>query len=265
MRGVFNMITKKLLMIISLCLLLIITSIAAGQGTIVRPTPTPTPNETITINNPYLNSVRGNDIIPGVGNNTVTLWDRSKYVNQPKSVVLPNARETFADGMEVPKPSLDRPITDPWDDLKQGYACQAILNKPYYFQQLKFGEEFTLDITFVNTGTQTWDFNIDVMMYTGDQLQKDPSRYVFDLWETVDPKSENLNSHIVKPGQSVKVKIPMRAPTEKYHDDNKYYAAYTLVRNWNLYGMDMLHSGHWDRTGEHAMFCPVYFYIYVPE
>ena len=259
------MITKKLLMIISLCLLLIITSIAAGQGTIVRPTPTPTPNETITINNPYLNSVRGNDIIPGVGNNTVTLWDRSKYVNQPKSVVLPNARETFADGMEVPKPSLDRPITDPWDDLKQGYACQAILNKPYYFQQLKFGEEFTLDITFVNTGTQTWDFNIDVMMYTGDQLQKDPSRYVFDLWETVDPKSENLNSHIVKPGQSVKVKIPMRAPTEKYHDDNKYYAAYTLVRNWNLYGMDMLHSGHWDRTGEHAMFCPVYFYIYVPE
>jgi len=244
---------------------LIITSIAAGQGTIVRPTPTPTPNETITINNPYLNSVRGNDIIPGVGNNTVTLWDRSKYVNQPKSVVLPNARETFADGMEVPKPSLDRPITDPWDDLKQGYACQAILNKPYYFQQLKFGEEFTLDITFVNTGTQTWDFNIDVMMYTGDQLQKDPSRYVFDLWETVDPKSENLNSHIVKPGQSVKVKIPMRAPTEKYHDDNKYYAAYTLVRNWNLYGMDMLHSGHWDRTGEHAMFCPVYFYIYVPE
>lgn len=263
MRGVFNMITKKLLMIISLCLLLIITSIAAGQGTIVRPTPTP--NETITINNPYLNSVRGNDIIPGVGNNTVTLWDRSKYVNQPKSVVLPNARETFADGMEVPKPSLDRPITDPWDDLKQGYACQAILNKPYYFQQLKFGEEFTLDITFVNTGTQTWDFNIDVMMYTGDQLQKDPSRYVFDLWETVDPESENLNSHIVKPGQSVKVKIPMRAPTEKYHDDNKYYAAYTLVRNWNLYGMDLLHSGHWDRTGEHAMFCPVYFYIYVPE
>ena len=87
----------------------------------------------------------------------------------------------------------------------------------------------------------------------------------------IDPESENINSHIVKPGQSIRLKIPMRAPTEKYHDDNKYYAAYTLVKNWNDYGTDerdsmsMLHDGHWDRTGWHAMFCPVYFYIYVPE
>ena len=253
---------RKLIAAIFLCF--VIFSAAAAQDTIVRPTAV-IPNETIQIVNPYLTPVRGENIITGAGNNRITLWDRSKYVNQPKSVVLPNARETFADGMEVPKPSLDRPITDPWDDLKQGYACQAILNRPYYFQQMKFGEYFDLDMTFVNTGTQTWDFNIDVMMYTGDQLQKDTSRYVFDIWETVDPDNENKRAHIVKPGESIRLKIPMRAPTEKYHDDNKYYAAYTLVRNWNNYGMSMLHDGHWDRTGEHAMFCPVYFYIYVPE
>lgn len=260
---------KKAGILFVLCCLFLIICTAEAQNVIVRPTAMP--NETIQIVNPYSNQVRGENIISGTGNNTVTLWDRSKYVNQPKSVRLPNAKETFADGMEVPKPSLDRPITDPWDDLKDGYACQAILNGPYYFQQMKFGEEFTLDMTFVNTGSQTWDFNIDLMMYTGDQLQKDPSRYVFDIWETIDPKSENINSHIVKPGQSIRLKIPMRAPTSKYHDDNKYYAAYTLVKNWNDYGteerdsMSMLHDGHWDRTGKHAMFCPVYFYIYVPE
>lgn len=259
---------KKIILTAIIFSILFVSSVSA-QDVIVRPTSTP--NETIQIMNPYLVPVRGDNIISGTGNNTITLWDRSKYVNQPKSVVLPNARETFSDGMEVPKPSLDRPITDPWDDLKQGYACQAILNKPYYFQKMAFGEYFDLDVTFVNTGTQTWDFNIDVMMYTGDQLQKDPSRYVFDLWETIDPESENINSHIVKPGQSIRLKIPMRAPTEKYHDDNKYYAAYTLVRNWNDYGtedrdsMSMLHDGHWDRTGWNAMFCPVYFYIFVPE
>lgn len=258
---------RKLLTAIILCLMFV--SSAAAQSVIVRPTAAPV--EPIQIMNPYLVPVRGDNIITGTGNNTITLWDRSKYVSQPKSVVLPNARETFADGMDVPKPSLDRPITDPWDDLKQGYACQAILNRPYYFQQLGFGEYFDLDITFVNTGSQTWDFNIDVMMYTGDQLQKDPSRYVFDLWETIDPDNENIRSHIVKPGESIRVKIPMRAPTEKYHDDNKYYAAYTLVRNWADYGtedrdsMSILHDAHWDRTGYNAMFCPVYFYIYVPE
>ena len=48
-------------------------------------------------------------------------------------------------------------------------------------------------------------------------------------------------------------------------------AAYTLVRNWADYGtaerdsMSILHDAHWDRTGYNAMFCPVYFYIYVPE
>ena len=263
---------KKKMAVVLLCGVLLLTSAVFAQETeIVRPTAVP--NDTIQIKNPYLNQVqgtdvlnqvKGTDIISGMGNNTITLWDRSKYVNQPKSVVLPNAREVFADSMEVPKPSLDRPITDPWDDLKSGYACEAVLNSPYYFQQMKFGEEFTLDMTFINTGTQTWDFNIDVMMYTGDQLQKDPDRYVWDLWETADPHSYNSNSHIVKPGESIRLKIPMRAPTSRYHDDNKYYAAYTLVRNWNLYGMDMLHDGRWDLTGEHAMFCPVYFYIYVP-
>lgn len=256
--------TRKFFLFITFISIFITVLTVSAQDTIVRPTASS--DQVITIKNPYQDQIiRGTDIIPGTGNNTITLWDRSKYVNQPKSVALPNAKETFADGMEVPKPLLDRPITDPWDDLKQGYACQAILNKPYYFQQMGFGEYFDLDMTFVNTGTETWDFNIDVMMYTGDQLQRDPSRYVFDLWETIDPESENVNSHIVKPGQSIHVKIPMRAPTEKFHDDNKYYAAYTLVRNWNKYGMSMLHDGHWDLTGEHAMFCPVYFYIYVPE
>ena len=77
--------------------------------------------------------------------------------------------------------------------------------------------------------------------------------------------SKDLNTHIVKPGQSIRVTIPMRAPTEKYHDDNKYYAAYTLVKDWNRYGWDALHDGHWDRMDGHALFCPVYFYIYVPD
>ena len=256
---------KKLFIMISLCCLFLTAAVVYAQNETIIVRPTPVPAEIITIKNPSLTEVRGENIIPGVGNNTVTIWDRSKYINQPKSVVLPNAVERFQSGLEVPKPDLDRPITDPWDDLRQGYACEAILNRPYYFQQMKFGEYFDLDMTFVNTGTQTWDFNIDVMMYTGDQLQKDTSRYVFDIWETVDPDNENKRAHIVKPGESIRLKIPMRAPTEKYHDDNKYYAAYTLVRNWNNYGMSMLHDGHWDRTGEHAMFCPVYFYIYVPE
>lgn len=239
--------------------------IASAQNEPVIVHPTPAPSEIITIKNPNLTEVRGDNIISGYGNNTVTLWDRSKYINQPKSVVLPNAVERFQDGLEVPKPSLDRPITDPWDDLKQGYACEAILNRPYYFQQMKFGESFDLDVTFRNVGTQTWDFNIDVMKYTGDPLEKDPTKTAYDLWKTIDPDSANKNAHIVKPGESIRVKIPMVAPREKYHDDNKYYAAYTLVRNWNLYGWDALHDGHWDRMDGNALFCPVYFYIYVPE
>ena len=230
---------------------------------IVRPTAA-VPQNTITLVNPNLGTVSGDGVLPGVGNNTVTLWDRALYINQPKSVVLPNAVERFQNGLEVPKPSLDRPITDPWDDLKQGYACEAILNRPYYFQKMHFGEEFTLDITFRNVGTETWDFNIDLMQYTGDQLEKHPGRNVYDIWKDL-KDSGNKNDRIVKPGESIRVTLEMRAPTEKYHDDNKYYAAYTLVRNWNLYGWDALHDGHWDRMDGNALFCPVYFYIYVPD
>ncbi len=240
------------------------TSVPAGEsdtGVIQRPGTVTTP----TVNYESLAKVTGDGIISGKGSNTVTLWDRSIYERQPKSVVLPNAKEMYQSGIEVPKPDLARPITDPWNDLREGYACEAILNRPYYFQQMKFGEEFELDITFRNVGTQTWDFNVDVMKYTGDPLEKDPTRTAFDLWKTVDPKSKDINSHIVKPGESIRVKIPMRAPTEKYHDDNKYYGAYTLVRNWNLYGWDDLHSADWGKMDGNALFCPVYFYIYVPE
>ena len=255
---------KKLFTLLTFTsLLFLFAAVSAQEDVIVRTTPVPV--ETISLVNPNMSLVNGDNIISGTGNYSVTLWDRSKYVNQPKSVVLPNAREVFADGMEVPKPSLDRPITDPWDDLKQGYACEAILNRPYYFQKLKFGEPFELDITFRNVGTQTWDFNIDFMMYTGDQLQQDTSKIVFDIWKDIDPNNENKRSHIVQPGESIRVKLPMIAPKEKYHDDDKYYAAYTLVRNWNVYGMDALHDGHWDRKDGNALFCPVYFYIYVPE
>ena len=76
--------------------------------------------------------------------------------------------------------------------------------------------------------------------------------------------SNSCTMRVVKPGQSIRITIPMRAPTEKYHDDNKYYSAYTLVRNWDDYGWDELHSGDWVNDGGGGMFCPVYFYIYVP-
>ena len=194
---------------------------------------------------------------------TVRIVDRSVYENQPKSVVLPNAKESFDSGLEVPRPDLDQPINDPWDDLKQGYACEAILNRPYYFEKMTFGQEFTLDVTFRNVGTQTWDFNIDLMQYTGDQLEKFPGENVYDIWKDVG--SDDKNTHIVKPGQSIRVTVPMRAPSSPYHEDNKYYAAYTLVRNWNVYGWDALHDGQWDRMDGNALFCPVYFYIYVPD
>ena len=271
---------KKFFMAGILLCLTVFCSAAFGQEEEVIVRPTASVSELITIKNPSLNEVRGENIVPGVGNNTVTLWDRSKYINQPKSVVLPNAAEYYQNGIEVPKPDLDRPITAPWDDLREGYACEAILNRPYYFQKMKFGEEFDLDITFRNVGNRTWDFNIDVMKYTGDPLEREPEKTAYDLWRTIDPKSENKNSHQVKPGESIRVTIPMRAPKERYHEDNKYYAAYTLVRNWNNYGWteyladgeeiyhsswDTLHDGHWDRMPGHALFCPVYFYIYVPE
>lgn len=276
--------------------MIVILPVSAQDISIVRPTEGTTAGSGEVIQHPtgvtapvidysQLANVTGTGVMSGRGTNTVTLWDRSLYINQPKSVNLPNAKEYYQSGIEVPKPDLDRPITDPWDDLKQGYACEAILNRPYYFQKMAFGEEFELDITFRNVGTATWDFNVDVMKYTGDPLEKNPTDQAIDLWKTVDPKSENINSHIVRPWESIRVKIPMRAPTEKYHDDNKYYGAYTLVRNWGNYGWteylkdggviehssyDTLHDGRWDRIQEeqqfsNALFCPVYFYIYVPD
>ncbi len=271
---------KKLLILILFAFMISIIPAAAQDISITRPTPESdliqNPRASVpTINYADLAKVTGTGIVSGVGSNTVTLWDRSLYINQPKSVNLPNAKEYYQSGIEVPKPDLDRPITDPWDDLKQGYACEAILNRPYYFQKMAPGEEFELDITFRNVGTATWDFNIDVMKYTGDPLEKNPEKTAYDLWKTIDQKSENKNSHQVKPWETIRVTIPMRAPTEQYHEDNKYYGAYTLVRNWGDYGWtdeaswDVLHDGQWDRIRDayelpNAMFCPVYFYIYVP-
>ncbi len=257
------------------------------DAVILRPTSVPDTAITLTntsasdvvINTSNLTNIGGDGVLSGKGVGTVTLWDRSVYERQPKSVNLPNAKEMFPGGLEVPRPDLDRPITDPWDDLKSGYACEGILNSPYYFQKLKFNEEFTLDITFRNVGTETWDFNVDLMMYTGDKLEKD-GKYIYDIGKDF-KNSEDMNDRIVQPGGSIRIKIPMRAPSEKYHDDNKYYAAYTLVKNWNKFGWDVLHDGEWDRIsrgekevwrdGEsyrvtgNAMFCPVYFYIYVVD
>ena len=243
---------KKLFFVLICALLLSAAASSAQDIVIYRPTAVP---ETV----PIISKPTTAD----TGTTTVRLWDRSVYERQPKSVVLPNAKEMFQSGLEVPKPDLDRPITEPWDDLRQGYACEAILNRPYYFEKMSFGQEFTLDMTFRNVGTETWDFNVDVMKYTGDPLEKQQGQIVYDIWKDVN--STDSNTHIVKPGQSIRVTIPMRAPTEKYHDDNKYYAAYTLVKNWNLYGWDALHDGHWDRMDGNALFCPVYFYIYVPD
>lgn len=242
---------KNLFLILICAVLMTAAAVSAQDIVIIRPTAVP---ETVPIISKPTETT---------GTTTVRLWDRSVYENQPKSVVLPNAKEMFQSGLEVPLPDLDRPVTQPWDDLRQGYACEAILNRPYYFEKMSFGKEFTLDMTFRNVGTETWDFNIDVMKYTGDPLEKNSGQVVYDIWKDVG--SADLNSHIVKPGQSIRVTIPMRAPTEKYHDDNKYYGAYTLVRNWNLYGWDALHDAHWDRMDGNALFCPVYFYIYVPD
>lgn len=208
---------------------------------------------------------------------TITLKDRSSIT---PSVDLDNARETFENGADVPKPELDRPITEGYDDLKMDYACQAILNAPYYFEQIHTGDEFTLDITFINTGTEPWGENIDVMQYSGDEMEY---KYVgiYDLTKDYD------EDWIVYPGESVRWTLRMRAPLEKYHDDNKYYSVYSLVKNWDRYGMDKLKSGTWDEAhmvtvwdsptqtheehvgpfndGVGGMFCPVYFYIYCPE
>ncbi len=282
---------KTSVIMILFILILSVIPAAAQEITIGRPTAEATTQPTAeptaepqviqkqvvppVVNYSDLANVTGSEILSGRGSNTVTLWDRSLYERQPKSVNLPNAKEYYQSGIEVPKPDLDRPITDPWYDLKQGYACEAILNRPYYFQKMAPGEEFELDITFRNVGTATWDFNIDVMKYTGDPLEKNSEKTVYDLWRTIDPDSKNINSHQVKPWESIRVKIPMRAPTEQYHDDNKYYGAYTLVRNWGdayietddgpRYGWDALHDREWGINGNsESLFCPVYFYIYVP-
>lgn len=184
------------------------------------------------------------------------------------SVKLDNAKETFDTGDDVPKPQLDRPITSAHDDLKMDYACQAVLNAPHYFQQLHFGEDFTLDVTFINTGTQAWDLNIDVMQYTGDLLERD-EKYYYDIDKDVQaPDGGGTQGRIIYPGESIRFTLPMKAPAEAYHEDNKYYSAYTLVKNWNLYGDSELHSGRWERDyrdGRGGMFCPIYFYIYVPD
>lgn len=252
---------KKLFLILICAVLMSAAAAYAQDIVIVRPTAVP---ETVPIiSRPTTGTETAAAGTSASGTKTVRLWDRSVYENQPKSVVLPNAKEMFQTGLEVPLPDLDRPITQPWDDLRQGYACEAILNRPYYFEKMSFGQEFTLDMTFRNVGTETWDFNVDVMKYTGDPLEKQEGQIVYDIWKDVG--SKDPNTHIVKPGQSIRVTIPMRAPTEKYHDDNKYYAAYTLVKDWNRYGWDALHDGHWDRMDGHALFCPVYFYIYVPD
>ena len=243
---------KKLLLILIFTALMTAAAVSAQDIVIVRPTAVP---ETV----PIISKTT----TPTTGTTTVRIWDRSIYENQPKSVVLPNAKEMFQTGLEVPLPDLDRPVTQPWDDLRDGYACEAILNRPYYFEKMSFGQEFTLDITFRNVGTVTWGFDVDVMKYTGDPLEKQQGQIVYDIWKDV--KSSDPNTHIVRPGESIRVTIPMRAPTESYHEDNKYYAAYTLVKDWNLYGWDALHDGEWDRMKGHALFCPVYFYIYVPD
>lgn len=246
---------KRILIPVLICILLTVCAVSAQDIMIGRPTETSMP------------PVSGEGIISGQGNNTVTLRDR----NYEKSVDFENAQEVFENGMDVPKPDLDRPITEAYDDLKPGYSCQAILNSPYYFQELHFGEEFTLDVTFINNGTEAWTQNIDVMQYTGDRLEK---KYV----GIYDIDKDYKDSIVVYPGHAIRFTLPMRAPTEKYHDDNKYYSAYTLVKNWNRYGLSELRSDSWNNDhmvngeyvehynqGDDGMFCPIYFYIYVKE
>jgi len=264
---------RRLLFILTAVLILAEGAFAQSGSEDIIQRPTAAPESAITLRNTTLPAVSGDGIISGKGNNSVTLWDRSIYERQPKSVVKENAKEMFPSGLEVPKPDLDRPITDAWQDLKPGYACEGILNAPYYFQQLKLGEEFTLDITYRNVGTETWDFNIDVMQYAGDKLEKD-GKYLYDIGK--DFKNDpDMNNRRVRPGETIRIRIPMRAPTEKYHEDNKYYSAYTLVKNWNKahtetkdgedrYGWSALHSSQWQGNSTTGMFCPVYFYIYVP-
>ncbi len=257
-----------------LCALFVICGSGSAQDiSIVRPTAIP--DDTVSLTNTQ-STVSGENIISGTGTNTVTLLDRNSYA---KSVNLPNAEEVFQSGDEVPLPDLDRPITEGYADLTPGYACKAILNAPYYFQQFKPGEKFTLDVTFINTGTETWDFNIDVMQYSGDRLETANGTYIYDLHKAY-KEAGDTSVRIVKPGGAIRFTLEMQAPSSPYHEDRKYYSAYTLVKNWNRYGMDQLRSSGWNEDhhnpqtgeweaafndGEGGMFCPVYFYIYVPD
>ena len=156
---------KRSVLFVLCALLLLCGSAAAQEISIARPTPTP---DAALVETTTQNTVSGENLITGTGTNTVTLLDRNSYV---KSVDLPNAEEVFQSGDDVPKPDLDRPVTEGVADLTPGYACKAVLNAPYYFQEFKPGEKFKLDVTFINTGTETWDFNIDVMQYSGDRLE----------------------------------------------------------------------------------------------
>lgn len=263
------MIKRSVISVILLCLLS--TGIAAGRDiSIVRTTPTPqgktTVTETATAGS---NDTTVSTEIPdtALANNSNDLVQLKNREYEP-SVDLDNAEELLPSGDAVPKPELDRPITSANDDLKMAYACQAVLNSPHYFQQMKFGEEFTFDVTFINTGTEAWDLNVDVMQYTGDKLERD-KKYYYDLDKDVAaPEGGGTQGRIVYPGESIRFTLQMKAPEEPFHEDNKYYDAYTLVKNWNLYGDSELHSQNWERNyndGAGGMFCPVYFYIYVPE
>ena len=62
--------------ILTILFILSLFSVISAQDVITRPTQAP--EETITIVNPHMNVVHGDNIISGVGNNTITLWDRSK-------------------------------------------------------------------------------------------------------------------------------------------------------------------------------------------
>ncbi len=132
------------------------------------------------------------------------------------------------------------------------YACNVTLNSPYYYQQFSFGEDFDLDVTFTNTGTREWGTDVDVMQYTGMRLEIE-NKYLYDIDKDYD------SAVIVYPGQSIRWKIRMEAPKEQYHDDNKYFATYNLIRGRSA----ALASGQRDED-ESGMFCPFSFYIYVP-
>ncbi len=132
------------------------------------------------------------------------------------------------------------------------YACNVTVNRPYYFEQFSPGEDFDLDVTFTNTGTQEWGTDVDVMQYTGMRLEIE-GKYLYDIDKDYD------SAVIVYPGQSIRWKIRMEAPKEQSHDDNKYFATYNLIRARSA---DL--AAGYRNEDENGMFCPFSFYIYVP-